>query len=86
MDRLNKIERLKDALYEQDYKVIKCAEAQLTDEEMPYNVKELVEARNAIRDMINEIQGMTEEEFYEAYPEEREEVEPPVEEDENIEN
>lgn len=29
---------------------------------------------------------MTEEEFYEAYPDEREGVEPLVEEDENIEN
>ena len=81
MNRLNKIERLKDSLYEQDYKVIKCAEAQLTDEEMPYNVVELVAARNDIRNEINTIEGMTDEEYYEAYPEEREvETEEPIEE------
>ena len=37
-----------------DYKIIKCTEAQLMGEEMPYNVAELVAERNAMRDEINE--------------------------------
>ena len=48
---------LKDQLAQGDYKIIKCAEAQLTGEEMPYNVAELVAERNAMREEINELEA-----------------------------
>ena len=40
-----------------DYKIIKCAEAQLTNEPMPYDVAELVAERNAMREEINELEA-----------------------------
>ena len=86
MDRLNKIERLKDELYANDYKVIKNYELSALNMPLEYDSQALHTERQAIRDEINRIMDMTDEEYYEAYPEEREEVEPPVEEDENIEN
>lgn len=39
-----------------DYKVIKCYEAQLVGEELPYNMEELHEKRQAARDEINALQ------------------------------
>lgn len=48
---------LKDQLAQGDYKIIKCAEAQLTNEPMPYNVAELVAERNAMRAEINELEA-----------------------------
>lgn len=51
-----RIWELKDQLAQGDYKIIKCAEAQLTGEPMPYNVAELVAERNAMRDEINELE------------------------------
>jgi hypothetical protein len=51
-----RIWELKDQLVQGDYKIIKCAEAQLMGEEMPYNVAELVAERNAMRDEINELE------------------------------
>lgn len=68
MDRLNKIERLKDRLYATDYIVLKEYEGIDVSEHGDFHKE-----RQAIRDEINRIQGMTEEEYYEAYPEEREE-------------
>ena len=68
MDRLNKIERLKDRLYASDYIVLKEYEGIDVSEHGNFH-----EERQAIRDEINKLQGMTEEEYYEAYPEEREE-------------
>lgn len=53
-----RIWELKDALAQGDYKIIKCAEAQLTGEEMPYNVAELVAERNAMRAEINELENI----------------------------
>lgn len=77
MDRLNKIERLKDALHDTDYKAIKHSEGWLSEEDYAETKAE----RQAIRNEINTIEAMTEDEFYEAYPEEREEeVEVPNEE------
>lgn len=81
MTRLNYIERLKDALHATDYIAIKASEG--CDVTSHGNWKT---ERQAIRDEINRIEGMTDEEYWEAYPEEREEVEFPIEEDENIEN
>lgn len=50
------IDALKAQIAESDYKVIKCAEAQLMGEELPYNVVELHEQRQALRDKINKIE------------------------------
>lgn len=52
----DKIASLKSKLSATDYKVIKCAECQLLGEEMPYDVTELHEERQAIRDQINELE------------------------------
>lgn len=56
--REQRIWALKDQLAQGDYKIIKCAEAQLTNEPMPYNVAELVAERNAMRAEINELEAM----------------------------
>ena len=61
MDRLNKIERLKDRLYATDYIVLKEYEG--------IDVSEHGDFHNE-RDEINRLQGMTEEEYYLQYPEE----------------
>ena len=53
-----RIWELKEQLAQGDYKIIKCAEAQLTNEPMPYDVAELVAERNAMRDEINELEAM----------------------------
>lgn len=53
-----RIWELKDALAQGDYKIIKCAEAQLTNEPMPYDVATLVAERNAMRAEINELEAM----------------------------
>ena len=52
-----RIWELKDQLAQGDYKIIKCAEAQLTGETMPYNVAELVAERNELRREINELEA-----------------------------
>jgi hypothetical protein len=57
-EREARIWELKDALAQGDYKIIKCAEAQLTNEPMPYDVEELVAERNAMRAEINELEAM----------------------------
>ena len=69
MDRLNKIEILKDRLYASDYIVLKEYEGINVSEHGNFH-----EERQAIRDEINRLQGMTEDEYYEAYPEEREDI------------
>lgn len=51
------IEALKAELAETDYQVIKCYEASLVGEELPYDMKMLHTSRNAIRAHINEIQA-----------------------------
>jgi hypothetical protein len=51
-----RIWELKDQLAQGDYKIIKCTEAQLTNEPMPYNVAELVAERNELRREINELE------------------------------
>lgn len=70
MDRLNYIERLKDALHDTDYKAIKHSEGWIEDTDY----EEIRLQRQAIREEINRVEQMTEEEFYEAYPNEREEA------------
>lgn len=51
------ISALKEELDSSDYKVIKCYEASLTGETMPYDAATLHSERQAIRDRINELQG-----------------------------
>lgn len=50
------IEELKLELADTDYKVIKCMEYQLAGLESPYDIKELNENRQSIRDTINAIE------------------------------
>ena len=71
MDKLNYIERLKDALHDTDYIAIKASEGCDVSEHGDWKTE-----RQAIRDEINQVEAMTEEEFYEAYPQEREIDEP----------
>lgn len=52
-----KIEALKRELAGSDYKVIKCFEAYLAGEDMPYDIESLREERQKIRDEINGLQG-----------------------------
>ena len=54
---LSEIERLKSELQESDYKVIKCAEAICLNAELPYNMTELHNERQAWRDKINELES-----------------------------
>ena len=51
------IECLKSELQESDYKVIKCAEAMIINAELPYNMTELHNERQALRDKINELES-----------------------------
>lgn len=51
------IEKLKNSLKDTDYKVIKCYEASLLGEQMPYDVKNLHNERQNIRNRINELQS-----------------------------
>ena len=53
---LSEIERLKSELQESDYKVIKCAEAMAVGAELPYNMTELHNERQALRDKINKLE------------------------------
>ena len=51
-----KIDNLKEVLSSSDYKVIKCQEASLIGEQMPYDVDELHKERQSIRDEINRLE------------------------------
>lgn len=50
------IDALKNELAATDYQVIKCYEASLTGEDLPYDIVALHASRNEIRARINEIQ------------------------------
>lgn len=52
------IATLKEGLAATDYKIIKCSEAQLVGEELPYNVTELHTERQALRDQINQLEAL----------------------------
>lgn len=52
-----KTQPYKDALADEDYKVIKCMEAFLRGLPQPYDINVLGEARDAIRDEINALEG-----------------------------
>lgn len=51
------IAQLKEELSSTDYKIIKCSEASLVGEELPYDVQALHAERQALRDKINELEG-----------------------------
>lgn len=51
------IAKLKAQLESTDYKIIKCSEAQLVGEELPYDISELHAERQALRDRINELEN-----------------------------
>ena len=51
------IASLKAELSATDYKIIKCSEAQLVGEELPYDIVTLHTERQAIRDRINELES-----------------------------
>lgn len=53
-----KIAELKAQLSATDYKVIKCSECQLLGVEMPYNIIELHNERQAVRDEINRLEQL----------------------------
>ena len=53
----DQIAQLKAQLESTDYKIIKCSEAQLVGEEMPYDIVALHAERQAIRDQINILEG-----------------------------
>ena len=40
-----------------DWKVVKCYEAKLQDKPLPYDLDELMTARQNVRDQINELQS-----------------------------
>jgi hypothetical protein len=54
--KMERISELKYLLNNEDYKVIKCYEAQLLQEEMPYNLQELLAQRKAWREEINALE------------------------------
>lgn len=54
----NEIKKAKAELDSTDYQVIKCYEASLTGESLPYDVQELHANRQALRDRINELEAL----------------------------
>lgn len=53
----HRITLLKRELSQSDYKVIKCMEATLCGEELPYDIDALHEERNRIRAQVNELES-----------------------------
>jgi hypothetical protein len=56
LQKENRINDLKVMLSSSDYKIIKCYEASLLSEEMPYNLEELLAQRKAWREEINALE------------------------------
>lgn len=52
------IQELKDRLTNEDYKIIKCYEANLLGQKLPYDIKQIHEERQNYRDRINELEGL----------------------------
>lgn len=52
-----RIDELKAQLDATDYKVVKCYECIMVGKELPYNVQELHDDRQAIRDEINKLEA-----------------------------
>lgn len=51
------IKKKQEELNSSDYKIIKCYESYLLNKSMPYNVEELIETRQSIRDEINSLKN-----------------------------
>lgn len=56
-DKVADAQVLRDDLASTDYKIIKCMEAYLCGEELPYDIAALHAERNAKRAEINELEG-----------------------------
>lgn len=54
--RRKEIQKLKDELTASDYKIIKCYEASLAGEELPYDFATLRTERQGVRDRINQLE------------------------------
>lgn len=53
-----KLAELKDQLTASDYQIIKCYEASLIGDQLPYDVKALHASRQSIRDQINSLEAI----------------------------
>lgn len=53
-----KVDSLKKALADGDYKITKCYEASLLNKELPYDMEKLSEERNKIREEINRLEAL----------------------------
>ena len=52
----SRVSHLKNFLYDSDYKIIKCYEAFMRQQPLPYNLEELSAQRDAWRAEINELE------------------------------
>jgi hypothetical protein len=55
-NKMGQIDNLKNLLNQSDYKIIKCYEAQLLNEPMPYDLPALLAERKAWRNEINTLE------------------------------
>ena len=69
MTRLQKIQELKEELQSTDYIALKAFEGRDVSEHTGWQQR-----RQNIRDNINALQAMSDEEYYKAFPDEKEEV------------
>lgn len=69
MTRLQKIQELKEELQSTDYIALKAFEGRDVSEHGDWQQR-----RQDIRDSINALQAMSDDEYYSKYPEEKEEV------------
>lgn len=69
MNRLQKIQELKEELQSTDYIALKAFEGRDVSEHGDWQQR-----RQDIRDSINALQAMTDSQYYEAFPEEKEEM------------
>lgn len=78
MTRTQKIQELKEELQASDYIALKAFEGRDVSEHGDWQQR-----RQDIRDSINALQAMSDDEYYEAFPEEKEQVQekPQIEQD-----
>lgn len=69
MNRLQKIQNLKEELQSTDYIALKAFEGRDVSEHGDWQQR-----RQDIRDSINALQALTDDEYYSKYPEEKDEV------------
>lgn len=69
MTRIQKIQQLKEELQSSDYIALKAFEGRDVSEHGDWQQR-----RQDIRDSINALQAMSDDEYYSKYPEEKEEV------------